>query len=112
MPRSILDNPFDDPPERRMATIIAKWWPGRYLLVSTIPVGGEIQSTTQRLLSALRTGTNFKDAPPLPETFLTQVVRCDKYGIAASWDNPLFQKEYATLEEAKIGHQQTVARFS
>jgi hypothetical protein len=119
----ILDNPFDDPPEHRIATIIAKWWPGHYLLVSTIALGGSDTqktqrgepagiSTAERFISALQTGVgDLKNAPPLPETFVTQVVRCNKYGIARSWNNPLFESEYATLEEAKIGHKEAVARF-
>ena len=92
--RWILDDSSPDT-GRIGTTIIAKWWPGRYLLVSTVRLDSEISSI-------------FK--PDLP--FLTQVVRCDEYGHAPSWDNALFKREYATLAEAEIGHREAVARFS
>ena len=110
-PRWIWDDP--EPDAARLAlTVIAHWWPGRYLLVSTVRLGGALTSPTTRLLSALQTGTSYTDAPPLPEGFVTQVVRCDRYGIARSWDNPLFEREYATRQEAEIGHREAVAKFS
>ena len=84
MHRWIRDNLFDDPPERSISTLIAKWWPGHYLLVYTLI-----------------------DEP----AFATHVVRCDKDGWSGN-DDPFFWREYATLEEAKIGHKETVARFS
>jgi hypothetical protein len=87
-------------------TLIAKWWPGRYLLVSTIRLDGTDDDA--RLISSLRTGCTYEDAPPLTDTFVTQVVRCSYLGIPASWSKPLYEKEYATLEEAKTGHRKAV----
>ena len=108
-PHWISDDPSPDPP-RIGTTVIASWLPGRYVLVSTICVDGN--SPLGRLRSSIQAGVPYYDAPPLPESFVTQVVRCDKYGVARSWDNPLFEREYATRQKAEIGHREAVAKFS
>jgi hypothetical protein len=64
------------------------------------------------LTSSLESGVPFDEASPLPERFVTQVVACDKDGVARSWDDPLFEREYATREEAEAGHKDTVTRFT
>jgi hypothetical protein len=108
-PRWIDDEPNPRPP-RIGTTVIASWWPGRYLLVSTICVAGT--SHLARLMSSLESGVPLDETSPLPERFVTQVVACDKDGVAHSWDNPLFEREYATREEAEIGHKDTLTRFT
>jgi hypothetical protein len=108
-PRWISNDPSPDPP-RIALTVIAQWWPGRYLLVSTIRLSGDFPEA--RLLSSLETGISYKEAPPKAESFVTQVVRCDRCGVAMSWDDPLFEREYSTRHEAEIGHQQAVAQFT
>jgi hypothetical protein len=103
----------DDPhptPRRIGTTVIASWWPGQYGVVSTISVEGT--SHLARLVSSLESGVPYDEASPLPERFFTQVVACDKHGVARSWDNPLFEREYATREEAEVGHRDTVTRFT
>jgi hypothetical protein len=108
-PRWISDDPSPNPP-RIGTTVIASWLPGGYVLVSTICVDGN--SALARLRSSIQTGVPYDDAPPLPESFVTQVVRCDQYGVARSWDNPFFEKEYATHQEVRTGHREAVAKFS
>src|SRR5205823_13920629 len=92
-PRWIDDDPNPSPP-RIGTTLIARWWPGRYVLVSTICIEGT--SDLARLRSSITTGVSYHEAPPLAETFVTQVVACDKYGVARSWDNP-------RSEERRVG---------
>lgn len=108
-PRWIEDDPA--PKNGRIGTtVIARWWPGRYLLVSTIQLDGT--SRLAQLTSSLETGLPFGKAPPLPERFVTQVFRCDKFGVARSFDHPLYEQEHATLSDAKVGHKDAVARFT
>jgi hypothetical protein len=104
---------LDDPSPRPgyfAHTVIAKWWPGRYFLVSTICLDGT--SVEARLISSLETGLPLDEALPLPERFLTQVFRCDADGFVRSRDNPLFEKQYTTRADVNLGHTQVVARFS
>jgi len=108
-PRWVDDDPHPKPP-RVGTTVIAKWRPWVYYLVSTIHVDGS--SHLQRLMSSIETGIPFDRAPNRPATYVTQVVRCSRFGLAKSWDQPLLEAEYANLEEALIGHQRVVAQFT
>ena len=60
----------------------------------------------------METGTSFDRAPNRPEKFVTQVVRCSRLGIAKSWDCPLHEEEYGTLDEARRGHKKALAMFA
>jgi hypothetical protein len=111
MHRCILEDDFDPGGLSIGDTTIAKYWPGRYLRVCTQLV--DRKNTAVRLTWALETGSEFKDAGRLmPDKYLTLVWRCDKHGISLPRSKPLFNREYATLEEAKAAHKEAVARFS
>jgi hypothetical protein len=115
MHRWIVENDYGDPLIVGDTTI-AKYWPGLYVNVRTWRVDRE--NTAARAVWALKTGSDFKDAERLmPNQFVTRVYRCDKHGLTASFRRsgvkpPLFEREYATLEEAKAGHKEAVRRFS
>jgi hypothetical protein len=97
-------------------TTIAKYWPGLYFNVHTWR--GGCKNIAARLSWALENKVqDFKDAERLmPDRFVTLVCRCDKYGISRGFlrspTKPLFERVYATLEEAEAGHKEAVARFS
>src|SRR5437773_521281 len=69
-----------------------------------------MEPTPARLDYDLICSSTFLMQPAAPS--VTQAVASAKYGVARSWDNPLFEREYATREEAEIGHRETVARFT
>ena len=108
-PRWILNGSSPDS-EKVGFTIIAKWWPWCYLLVSTIRL--DSNSIGAKLISSLETGVAYEDAPPLPEQFITQVTECDKYGIVQSWDKAILKQDYSTRQEAETGHKQIVSQFT
>jgi hypothetical protein len=91
-------------------TVIAKWWPGKFYLVSTICMDGS--SLEQRLIKSLQTKIPLNEVGPQPDKFLTQVFKCNKYGMVKSFDNPLLECEYTTIEAAKEGHQKAVEKFT
>ena|SRR2546423_6922868 len=104
----------DDDPVPRLprigTTVIARWRPGLYYLVSTIKL--DDTSQMQRLIRSLDRGGPFGSAPPSPNCFVTHVVRCDKHGIAKSWDEPLVEIEWETVEEATEGHKRAVKLYA
>jgi hypothetical protein len=91
-------------------TIIAKWWPGRYYLVSTIKL--DPSSLLSRLTRSLQTSELLENVAPGPDSFISQVFKCDKHGQPRSFDKPLYEKEYPTESEAKTGHNETVRRLA
>jgi hypothetical protein len=108
-PRWIDDEPAPNPP-RIGTTVIALWRPWLYYLVSTVQL--DDSSQMQRLIKSLDYGGPFGSAPPSPNCFVTQVVRCDKYGVAKSWDHPLLEMEWDTAEDARAGHQRAVQMYA
>ena len=108
-PRWIDDDANPKDPRVR-TTVIAKWRPWVYYLVSTVRLDGS--SHLARLMSSLETGISFDRAPNQPEKFVTQVVRCDRFGIARSWDHPLHEEQYDAIEEARQGHERALAIFA
>jgi hypothetical protein len=108
-PRWINDDPAPRPP-RIATTVIARWRPWRYYLVSTIQL--DEASQMQRLIGSLEAGVPLGSAPPRPDCFVTQVVRCDRTGFAKSWDRPLLELEWDTVDEARLGHQRAVHLFA
>ena len=115
MHRWIVENDYGPDDLSIGNTTIAKYWPGRYLSVRTWRV--DRKNIAARLTWALKTRSDFKDAERLmPDQFITQVCRCDKHGLTLGFRRseakPLFEREYARLEEAKTGHKEAVAQFS
>jgi hypothetical protein len=108
-PRWILNDPSPGGLPRVGTTVIAKWWPGRYYLVSTIRMDGS--SAERRLIQSLKTGVSFGEVGPQPDTFVTQIFKCDKHGMVKSFESPLLERHYSTLQEAEFGHQEAVAEF-
>jgi len=92
---------IDDDPQPELlrigTTVIAKWRPWVYYLVSTVHYETDPEWGSR------------------VEGFITQVVRCNKDGVPRSddsWKRPLFGREYRTKQEARLGHQQAVALFA
>jgi hypothetical protein len=104
------DDRSDKSDPRVRTTVIAKWRPWVYYLVSTVRRDGS--SHLARLMSSLETGISFDRAPNQPEKFITQVVRCNRFGIAKSWDHPLHEVQYDAIEEARQGHEKALAMFA
>jgi hypothetical protein len=88
------------------ATVVASWWPGRYLRVSTVET--DIQWRDKMISLSKGTG-----APPPPRC-MTQIFSCRGIlgGYTASTRslrNPLYEREYAERSEAERGHREIVA---
>jgi len=69
--------------------IVASWWPGRFYLVSTI----HLESKVWKIWSSEETCD-----------YVTQIYKCDKYGIPKDINKYLYKSEYFTPEEALKGH--------
>lgn len=87
------------------ATVVASWWPGRYLRVSTVET--DIQWRDKMLKLSGGTGTR------PPPRCLTQVFSCR--GVLAGYTasikslrHPLYEREYAERSEAEKGHREVV----
>jgi hypothetical protein len=91
-------------------TIVASFWPGLYYLVATIEL--DSSSPMSRLTQSLSTGDAYDDVVPEPNGFMTDVVRCDKMGFTESFENPLYEREYSDLDQAKLGHREIVELLS
>jgi hypothetical protein len=82
-------------------TVVARWLPKSYLLVSTIEVRS---ATSDDAMSVLLRKFN----PDVKDTWVTQIFRCsDSYGFGHS-DEPLYQRESSDLNAAKRGHSEIV----
>jgi len=62
-------------------TVVARWWPGVYYLVSTMGTDSEPQ-----------------------RRYVTEVFTCYKDGFPKSLERRYYRKEYEDLEQAKAGH--------
>ena len=87
------------------ATVVASWWPGRYLRVSTVET--DVQWRDKMLKLSEGTGT------PPPPRCVTQIFSCR--GVWAGYTasikslrNPLYEREYAEKSEAEKGHREIV----
>ena len=89
---------------------VSSWWPRRYYFVSTIQL--DSSSPMSKLIRSIELGVDSNDVPPGPDEFITQVFKCNKDMIVRSFDDPLFEKMYATLSEARIGHNDTMDLLS
>jgi hypothetical protein len=112
MARWITHNPNLD--ENQVGqTIIAHWFPGRFYLVQTILFVPDNDSSLSKLIGNI-TG---KDSRFNPESqtpyWVTNVVRCTKDGLGDyGLEDPLYETNYPTRDEAVIGHQLAVEKFS
>ena len=86
--------------------VVARWVPGKYYLVSTISCGGN--SHLARLTRSVETGTPFDMIDSTPPRFVTNIFHCDRNGIVPDITKPLHEVVYTTLEEAHVGHANTV----
>jgi hypothetical protein len=91
-------------------TQVASFLPGRFYLVSTIEL--DPSSPLSKLTRSLELGVAYNDVPPGPGEFITQVFSCNKDMLVESFDDPLFERKYSTLSQAKIGHNETVDLLS
>jgi len=87
-------------------TILARWLPGKYYLVSTISCDGN--SHLDRLTRSVQTGVPFDMIDSAPPKFVTNIFHCDGHGIVPDISKPLHEAIYTTLEEAHAGHANTV----
>ncbi|HEY0551672.1 MAG TPA: hypothetical protein VGF13_18855 [Verrucomicrobiae bacterium] len=86
--------------------VVASWWPGKYYFVSTWRL--DSSSPLHRLTQSLKQGVPFTDADVGQERYMTQILKCTKDGISESFDDPLYEREYSDLSEAKAGHNESV----
>jgi hypothetical protein len=100
--RWVSERPFATPV--LAATVVASWWPGRYLRVSTVET--DLKWRDKMLKLSGETGT----PPPL---CVTQVFSCR--GVWAGYTasikslrHPLYEREYAERSEAEKGHREIV----
>lgn len=84
-------------------TVVASWWPGRYYLISTIQL--DTADPLAKLTESLETGTKFEDVPDEITGYVTQVFRCTRHLVVKSFDNPLYEQEYDSLQNATRGHE-------
>jgi len=101
--RWVLNDPSPELPMVGWA-IVASWWPTIYHAVSTIQL--DSASPLGRLTRSLTTGKYSSD--PLLDRFVTEVFRSNRDGLIKSFDHPLYEKEYADLLNAKLGHKEVV----
>ena len=86
--------------------IVASWWPGKYYLVSTVML--DSASPLSRLTRSIETGKPDAEVEPGPNVYVTQVIACDREGGVKSFEDPLYEKEFSGLTEARGGHRSTV----
>jgi hypothetical protein len=97
--RCILDDPSPEFPGLGR-TVLASWIPWRYYLVQTVGAGFDPLSPIEKLTAAI--------SGKAPEPwFTTQVCNCDRMGLYNS-EKVWYEREYATLDEARAGHRETV----
>ena len=87
---------------------VASLLPWSYYVVSTVKIdqSDSISKITRSLKTGQR-GTPLKDLPSGPDVFITQVFKCDKDLVVKSFD-PLFEREYTELSDARKGHDEVV----
>jgi len=97
--RCILDDPSPQPPGVGR-TVLAGWIPWRCYLVQTVGAGFDPLSPIEGLTAAI------SGKPPEP-WFATQVCNCDRMGLYNP-EKVWYEREYATVDEARAGHRETV----
>jgi hypothetical protein len=91
-------------------TQVASLLPGRFYIVSTFQL--DPSSPLSKLTRSLELGVAYNDVPPGPDEFITEVFRCNRDMLVKSYDDPLFERKYSTLSQARIGHSETVDLLS
>src|SRR6266851_5552103 len=97
--RWVQDMPSSEPPTVGW-TVVARWLPGAYFLVST---AGLLTASSDDPMSALVRKLN----PDVQDTWVTQIFRCTRFGFQRS-DEPLYRREYSDEEAARRGHAEIV----
>jgi hypothetical protein len=82
------------------ATTVARWLPNSYLSVSTLELRAKSDDAMAELLNKLD--------PNRQDTWVTQVFRCDRYGLARNFYDSLYSREYSDVDAAKRGHEEIV----
>lgn len=98
----------EDPPSTSHIgfAVVARWFPGRYYLVSTIRCDGT--SHLAKLTRSAETSIPLEQISSARETFVTNIFKCDRNGFVRSFENPLHERVYSSLDEAHAGHAKTV----
>jgi hypothetical protein len=91
--------------------IVASWIPGRFHQITTLQISG--QSRLARLTEAIASARKLDGVKQGNPFYTTQIIKCSKDGISQEDDymNPVYEKDYETLDEAKNGHKTIVALF-
>jgi hypothetical protein len=87
-------------------TLVAKWWPGRYYLVTTMKA--DSSSPLHRLTQAIEQGVSVSDVVPGPNRFVTMVSRCNRDMAVRSHDDLHYDTEYSEISAARDGHRNIV----
>lgn len=80
-------------------TIVARWFPKTYFLVSTL----ELRANSDDPMRALWRKLN----PDAQDTWVTQIFRCSSDGLQHS-DEPVYRREYSNDDAAQHGHAEIV----
>jgi hypothetical protein len=88
-------------PPVNAATVIAGWWPGKYLLVSTIECGDEILAKLSKI-------DGDPDCPYATQVFAYGGADVGYIVGPKRMNDPLYQRRYAGKVEAEKGHRETV----
>ena len=91
-------------------TLVASFCPWRFYLVSTIRL--DPSDPLSKLTRSLELGIDYNKVPAGPDEYITQIFRCNKHMTIKSFDDPLFERQYSTLPQALIGHNETVDSLS
>lgn len=94
-------------------TIIAKWWPGIYYLVSTVTMKDNQDSPAAQAVRKMR--EIFPEKEPNDEDakdFVTQVFRCNKIGWVRDMSRPLLDLRADDEAGARRNHTMAVLSFS
>lgn len=95
---------------------VASFWPWKYYYVSTVQLHlddpSEPLSQLARMARGMKLGVSYNEVPPMPDKFITHVHKGDRNQWVKSFDDPLFEREYSNLSEARIGHNEVVELLS
>lgn len=106
----VIEFPKENDPNRVGHSVVITWWPGRIYSVLTFRIdqGEALHSLTL----SIEQGVPLDQARPGPEEFITVVNRCDSNGIITGSmgqiPEPLYERKYSELENAKAGHAEVV----
>jgi len=90
---------IDDDRVTKGDRVAHKWRTWVHYLVTTFRI--DETSPLQRIISSLKAQPVSGDSSVAIDHFVTCVVRCSRYGVARPNAEPLLEREYRTIDEAR-----------